>query len=712
MQFGEGTWKAIVKINRSVLGRMGFVACAVGVLAMAVAGSAQVKNKAVKAGQTDWAEYNGGPGGSHYSKLKQINTANVATLKQVWSFDTGQKGGLETNPLILDGVLYAYTPTQQVIAVDAVTGKLVWKFDSGVIGTRPQRGLAYWTDGKERRLIAGVTNFVYEIDMATGKVVPTFGEKGRIDLREGLGRDVATMSLSMTSPAVVYKDLLIVGDATPESLPAPPGDIRAYDVHTGKQRWIFHTIPHPGDFGYETWPKDAWKTSGAANNWCGMTLDRERGIVYVPTGSSATDWYGVDRVGNDLFANSLVALKAETGERIWHFQGVHHDLWDRDFDSPPTLVTVKRNGKEVPAVAQTSKQGWLYLFNRLDGTPLFPIEERPFPASDVPGEVTSATQPIPMKPAPFARQIVTEADLTERTPEAHEWAVEQLKGMVSKGMYYPNTVGKPTMMMPGWDGGAEWGGSAFDPATHVIYINANDVGLTESLVKHEGGSGGKSTYEAQCSVCHQENRAGSPPAFPSLLNLEEKFTAAQIMDIVEHGRGRMPPFPGLKEEQRKAVANYVLNGEAKQVAAGPDRYDTTGYKKFLDPEGYPAVAAPWGTLNALDLNTGEYLWKVPLGQYPELTAKGLKDTGSENYGGPVLTAGGVIFIASTVLDKKIRAFDKKDGKLLWEATLPYPANSTPAVYEVNGKEYVVIAAGGGREPKLPTGGVYVAFALP
>jgi quinoprotein glucose dehydrogenase len=668
-----------------------------------------------KAGHnTDWATYNGSPDNLHYSSLKQINDENVAQLKPVWSYDTHEKGGLETQPLIANGVLYGYTPRQDVFALNAATGELIWNFNSGAGATKPQRGLAYWTDGKEKRIFAAIGHYVYALDATTGKVLSGFGKDGRIDLRENLGRDVDTMSLYISSPPSIYKDLIIVGDGTPESLPSPPGDIRAYDAQTGQMRWIFHTIPHPGEFGYRTWPAEAWKTSGSANNWCGMAVDTERGIVYVPTGSAATDWYGADRVGDDLFANSLIALDATTGKRLWHFQAVHHDLWDRDFPSPPTLVTVRRGGKDVPAVAQTSKQGYLYLFNRVNGTPLFPMETKKYPASTVPGEVASPVQTLPTKPAPFSRQRLTQDLLTDRTPKAHEWALQHLRSWVSEGQFVPNRVGKSTVMFPGWDGGAEWGGSAYDPDTHILYINANDVGLTESLAKHEGGTAGKSVYQSQCAVCHGQNREGTPPTTPALVNLQEKLSTEQISSIVEHGRGRMPGFSGLSAADRRAVASFILNGDSGQTSStsGKVTYDTTGYHKFLDEEGYPAVKTPWGTFNAINLDTGEYVWKIPFGEYPELVAQGLGTTGSENYGGPVVTAGGVVFIAATVVDKKIRAYDKRTGKLLWEYLLPYPANSTPAVYEIDGREYLVIASGGGRDPRIPTGGVYVAFALP
>jgi quinoprotein glucose dehydrogenase len=684
--------------------------------------SANVKHAAAKSDQVDWPVY-GGTDNIHYSSLNQINTKNVSELREVWRYDTAEEGGLETSPIVIDGVLYAYTPTQKVIALNAATGELIWKFtpSGAAVPSRAERGLSYWKEGSDKRILAGVANFVYEIDATTGKLIPSFGRDGRIDLRENLRGDPKLQSVSITSPGVIYKDLIILGDATPEQLPAPPGDIRAYDVRTGKLRWIFHTIPHPGEFGYDTWPKNAWTYSGAANNWCGMTLDESRGIVYVPTGSAATDWYGADRVGDNLFANTLIALNAETGKRIWHFQGVRHDLWDRDFPAPPALVTVLRNGKQVPAVAQISKQGFLFLFNRVDGTPLFPIEYRKFPASTVPGEVAATTQPVPTKPAPFARQKLTEDLLTTRTPEAHEWALNQFKTMVSEGQFVPNQVGKQTVLFPGYDGGGEWGGPAFDPQTNIIYINSNDVGLTNALVPHVAGSGGRPIYQSQCSACHGADLKGTPPVFPSLTDIKDKMNSEQIAEVVQHGKGRMPGFPNLSVNQLNRLIEYLRNTDSMEPNASsvatPETarhrtYDTTGYKKFLDPEGYPANATPWGTLNAINLNTGEYLWKITLGQYPELVAKGLPDTGSENYGGPVVTAGGLLFIGATVRDRKFRAFDKATGKLLWETLLPLSANATPATYRVNGRQYVVIAAGGDRDPATAKGGVYVAFALP
>jgi glucose dehydrogenase len=771
-----------------------------------------------------WPVYNGGPEGDHYSQLKQINRANVQRLKVAWSFDTGETGGIQDNPLVVGRTLYAYTPTQKVVALDAATGRLKWKFDASVAGgTQPARGIAYWTDGKEGRIFAGVMNFLYCLDVETGKPIASFGESGRIDLRKELRGDFEKQSIVLTTPGIVYKNLIIVGGRNPETHPAPPGDVRAFDVRTGKLVWSFHTIPHPGEPRYETWPAEAWKTAGAANNWAGMALDRKLGIVYVPTGSAVFDFYGGDRLGDDLYANTLLALDAATGKRLWHFQGVHHDIWDRDFPSEPALFTLRRDGETVQALAQTTKQGYLYLFNRITGKPLFPIHEIPYPASSVPGEVTSPTQPKPDAPEPFARQRLTEDMLTNRTPEAHAWALKMFRTFTSDGQFLPFTVGKQTVIFPGFDGGAEWGGPAIDPATDILYVNATEMAWTGGLIEaHHSTKPGEQVYQSQCAMCHGTNLEGAPPAFPSLVDVMSRLKAEKVINNVKNGTGRMPSFPNIDDAQMKALIEYLRAGssgvrgdagkelttvpaqemtvqvpadktgadragaavyanrcarchgshmegiapanpmligvgtrlskaqivdfvqdgtdqmpampdvqgaeleallhymnvadsaKARASAAEeyPDKFTFTGYRKFLDPDGYPAIAPPWGTLNAIDLKTGKYVWKIPLGEYPELARQGIKDTGTETYGGPIVTAGGLVFIGATVYDRKFRAFDSRSGKLLWEAELPFAGVATPSTYMIAGRQYVVIAASGARDPKGPAGGAYVAFALP
>ncbi len=674
---------------------------------------------AVAFAQQDWPAYGGGPAGTRYSPLRQIDRSNVAKLQVAWTFDTADGAGdPQTQPIVVNGTLYGLTPRHKLIALDAGTGKLKWTFDSGLVGRGANRSVVYWGQGGDQRIFTSIQSFIYAVDARTGKAITSFGVNGRIDLRENLGREAEKQSVVLTSPGVIYKDMLITGGRLPEALPAPPGDIRAYDVRTGKLRWQFHTIPHPGEFGYETWPKDAWTYTGGANNWPGMAVDTQRGIVFAPTGSAASDFYGFDRTGDDLFANCLIALNAETGERLWHFQAVKHDTWDRDFPSPPTLVQLKRNGRTIDAVAQTTKQGFVYLFERTTGKPLFPIEYRKYPASDVPGEVSAATQPLPTKPAPFSRQLLTADMLTNRTPEAHQWALEEFAKFRSEGQFIPFTVGKETVIMPGFDGGAEWGGSAWDPTSGLLYVNANDVAWTSSLAKAAAGNSGRQVYLSNCANCHGDSLAGAPPSIPALTDLRGKKTAEQITAVVRSGAGRMPSFPALKAEEVTALSQYLLSGESKELQSNgpsPTRppYRFTGYHKFLDPEGYPAVAPPWGTLNAINLSTGEYAWKIPLGEYPELAAKGMPNTGTENYGGPVVTAGGVLFIAATNFDRRFRAFDKANGKLLWETTLPFSGNATPITYEVAGRQYVVIYATGGKSGKNgAAGGIYVAFALP
>jgi len=693
--------------------------------------------------ETEWPVYGGHASGDRFSALTQITPANVRSLKVAWQFEMKESGDAETNPIMVGRTLYAYAPGLKVIALDGATGRLLWQFDSGLHGpplmpgitfTGPDRGLAYWSHGGKSRLLAGVMNMLYALDPATGQPIRSFGDQGAIDLRMGLRGDYTRHYVSLTTPGVLYKDLIIVGFRTSETKPAPPGDIRAFDVLTGKLRWSFHTIPRPGEWGADSWPKDGLEQAGAANNWAGLALDEERGIVYAPTGSAVSDMYGADRVGNDLFADTLLALDAATGKRLWHFQGVHHDIWDRDFSSPPSLLNVTRDGRSIAAIAQPTKQGYLYVFDRVTGAPLFPIEERPVPSSDVPGEVTSPTQPRPVAPEPYARQLLTEGMLTTRTPEAHAWALRQFRGFRSQGQFVPFSANQPTVIFPGFDGGAEWGGAAVDPHSAVIYINSNDIAWTGGLVSSAAGGGGfgASLYRAQCSACHGTDRKGSPPAFPSLIDAAARMNDEQIAAVIRSGRGRMPPFAGIPPMGLYVLTQYLRTGSDKlePTAAGPGahakhemevslisegppaRFRFTGYNKFLDPDGYPAVAPPWGTLNAIDLNTGKYLWKVPLGEYPELVAQGIGMTGSENYGGPILTASGLVFIGATIYDHKFRAFDSRTGALLWDYVLPYAGTATPATYMIDGRQYVVIATNNARNPKAPQGSAYVAFALP
>jgi quinoprotein glucose dehydrogenase len=693
---------------------------------------------------SQWRVYGGHPSGDRYSTLTQITPTNVQQLRVAWRFDMHEQGESQTQPLVIGRTLYGYTPGLKVIALDAATGSLRWTFDSELAGTRrgqhsfagPSRGLAYWSDGRQGRLFAGIMNYLYALDPATGRPIETFGAGGAVDLREGLGANARQLYVSLTSPGIVYEDLVIVGFRTAENAPAAPGCIRAYDVRTGSLRWTFHTLPRPGDAGSASWPENAWRTAGGANSWAGFALDEERGILYAPTGSAVPDFYGAGRSGDNLFANTLVALDARTGKRMWHFQFVHHDLWDRDLPSPPTLLTVQRDGRRIDAVAQPTKQGFLFLFDRVTGITLFPIEERATPASNVPGEVAAATQPYPVAPAAFARQQLTEEMLTNRTASAHAWAVEQFRGFRSEGQFVPFGVARPTLVFPGFDGGAEWGGAAADPTSGVIYINSNDVAWTGSLIESTPGVGpGATLYQTQCSVCHGIDRQGSPPAFPSLQELDRRLDAGQIADVIRSGRGRMPAFASIPQHALERLVEYVRTGAEPHDQAAiengnategskremnaslrdegePSRFRFTGYHKFVDPDGYPAVAPPWGTLNAIDLSIGSYLWKIPLGEYPELVEQGMRETGSENYGGPILTASGLLFIGATIYDRKLRAFDSRTGALLWQTQLPFAGTATPVTYLVGRKQYLVINTSNARNPHAPQGGAYVAFALP
>lgn len=688
--------------------------CALPFVALAFAAAATC----AFAADNDWAIYGGTSDGTRHSSLTQITKGNVSQLAPAWTHSMEAGGDPQTHPLAIGGVVYAYTPSLKVIALDGATGKQIWLFDSGVAGRGAQRGMTWWHEGREKRLFTSVMNFLYALDPLTGKTIAAFGDNGRIDLSQNLGRDASNLYISLTTPGVIYKDTIITGFRTAESGPAAPGDIRAFDVRTGKLRWAFHTIPHPGEAGYDTWPPDAWRKAGGANNWAGMVVDHKRGIVYAPTGSAVDDFYGADRAGGNLFANSLLALDAKTGKRLWHFQGVHHDIFDRDFPSPPVLLTLRHGGRLVDAVAQPTKQGYLFVLDRATGKPLFPIEEMATPPSNVPGEMTSSVQPMSRIPAPFARQHLSEDMLTKRTPEAHAWALAQFKNFHNDGPFAPMRLGQQTVAFPGFDGGAEWGGAAADSKRGIIYINANDIAWTGGLSQSPATKGlGAATYQSNCAACHGVDRRGSPPAFPSLIGLGQRMHDGNIAEILRTGRGRMPAFPAIQGDTLKALQTYLITGEdnvdAKEIAGeAPAKYRFTGYRKFLDPDGYPAVAPPWGTLNAIDLNTGQYLWKIPLGEYPELAAQGTAATGSENYGGPILTASNLLFIGATIFDKKFRAFDATSGALLWQATLPFAGNATPVTYTAGGRQFVLIHANNARDKKAPQGAAYIAFALP
>ncbi len=671
-----------------------------------------------------WTEYLGGPDRNHYSSLTQINTENVDQLKVAWTYATPDSGQMQVNPIIVDGILYGVTPSVQAFALDAVTGKELWRFGDPLKSwASTSRGVAYWSDGEDKRILYTIGPNLYALNARTGKPVPTFGEEGKTDLHTGLPEVAAKKFIISNTPGTIYEDLIIMPLRLSEDVDAAPGDIRAFNVRTGKLVWTFHTIPYPGETGYATFPKDAYLNTytGAANNWAGMAVDRQKGIVYVPTGSAAYDFYGGNRKGTNLFANTLLALDARTGKRLWHFQTTHHDVWDRDLPAPPNLITVTNNGKKTEAVAQITKQGYVFLFDRVSGKPLFPIREVPAPRSTLPGEQTWPTQPLPDLPAPYARQAHT---LTEKDISPYASNRDSLVARFrryKKQQFAPPSV-EGTVILPGFDGGAEWGGAAADPHDGILYVNSNEMAWILTMVKTPKAGDdnrplGEKTYATYCITCHGADRKGNAASgFPSLVDIGSRRDKAFTDRLISGGKGMMPGFPQLSAAEKQALVAFLFGEEKKEVTAQASSskpylpYKSTGYHKFLDADGMPAISPPWGTLNAIDLNTGKYLWKIPLGEEPAMKAKGIHNTGTENYGGPVVTASGLLFIAATK-DGKFRAFDKKTGKLLWETTLPAAAFATPSIYMADGKQYVVIACGG-TKLGTPKGNRYVAFALP
>jgi quinoprotein glucose dehydrogenase len=694
---------------------------------------------------SDWPAYGGNKAGNRFSALKQIDRGNVKKLALAWSYDTGDNNDstrrgidMQCQPIVVHGVLYAVTPRMKLFALDAATGKQIWIFDPFSDSTKRKtihavRGVVYWEDGDDKRILYSVGTSIYAVNANTGKKIESFGDNGQTDMRIGLrdneAFDTSKYSMRSTSPGAVYKDILIMGSSVSEGADAPPGYIQAFNIRTGKLAWVFHTIPLPGEFGYETWSPDSYKKLGAANCWSGITIDEKRGIAFVGTGSPSVDFYGGARKGQNLFANCVLALDAMTGKRIWHYQTVHHDLWDRDLPCPPNLITVKHNGHDVDAVAQPTKDGLLFVLNRETGEPLFPVNEVPVPTSPaLPGESPWPTQPVPVKPAPFSMQEVTEENITDRTISAHAYALGRYRNSAHGSKYLPpNETG--TLYL-GFGGGAEWGGTAADP-NGILYLNSNNMlwwhkMRDASKPERANATPGERLFNMNCVSCHGANGAGAnggdgAQAYPVLTDVGKRLSRQQISATIETGRGRMPSFQQIPKNERDLIVDYLLHTE-KNIPENKARvkehfrnynysppYVHNGMVQFRDNDGYPAVKPPWGVLNAIDLNTGDYLWQVPLGEYPELAKQGVAPTGTENHGGPLVTASGLLFIAATY-DGHLRAFDTKTGEVVWQYKLPAGAFATPITYMVNGKQFIAIACGGTRYG-LPSGGSYIALAL-
>lgn len=614
----------------------------------------------------EWRSYGGDPGGTRFSPLTQINRSNVSQLRRAWTYHTGEVNAemrnsnghripsFEATPLEVDGVLYFSTPANRVIALNAETGKQIWAFDpqqghSGAPHMMQNRGVSYWegparnrqgrtTDGIDKRIFYGTFDGgLIALDARTGKLCPDFGKGGWVDLRRGVAERWPEQEYSVTSPPAIYKDLVITG-AQVQEYPSlgPGGSIRAFDVRTGALVWKFNTVPGTGELGHETWEGDSWKDRSGTNVWSIMSVDVKRGIVFLPLGSPSYDFYGADRHGIGLFGNCLVALNAATGKLIWYYQMVHHDLWDYDLPAQPTLITLRRNGREIPAVAQVTKIGFVFVLDRLTGKPLFPVEERPVPQSEVPGEAAWPTQPFPLKPPPLSRQILTRADLSTVTPESRRYCKETFGSLLPTKVFTPMGTGL-TWVTPGTLGGATWSGASFDPGSGYLFVNANDVGAV----------------------------------------------------------GMMKPQPDGSPERYRRNSPW---GE---------------YARAWDPHHYPCQQPPWGTLTAINLNSGEFAWRVPLGVEDELQARGIPQTGALNLGGTMVTAGGLVFIGGSS-DSRFRAFDDQTGKVLWETRLEASGFATPMTFSGRntGKQFVVIAAGGGGYFSDKVSDTVDAFTLP
>jgi len=685
----------------------------------------------------NWHAYRGDDGINAYSQLDQVNKENIKNLQVAWIYrteDHTEFSKIECNPIIIGKILYGISAKMKVFALEAHTGKQLWVHDPFEPGSKEggfNRGLTYWEDGNDKRILVCAKNKLIALDALTGKIFPDFGEHGFVDLRKGLRNeaDFEKYDVTNTSPGVVYKDLIIVGSSLKENYEALSGDIRAYDIRTGKMRWAFRTIPHPGEFGFETWSEESYKNIGGANAWAGLSIDRQRGLVFAATGAPAFDFHGGERKGQNLFANSIIALDASTGKHVWHFQTSHHDLWDYDLPTPPNLTTITKDGKEIDAVIQITKQGLVFMLERETGKPIYPIEERPVPASVMQDETTWPTQPFPVKPLPLTRTTFDESIITDISAESHEFVKTEASKYSWGSIYQPPSL-QGIIQLPGFRGGAEWSGGAIDVEAGIMYVGLNDIpnivqlvaegNESESLLGKPISEVGARIYTTKCMACHGEDRKGNP-GFPSLVEVAKRMKPTDAVNILKNGQRNMPAFSDLSEEQLEAVVSYLFDIKRNKTyqsaqpiaitsADKPTRYRIKAYKQLLDQNGYPGIKPPWGTLCALDLNTAEVKWRVPLGEYPQLVEQGIRNTGTQLFGGGIVTAGGLVFIGASQ-DEKFRAFDKDTGEVLWEYQLPAGGYATPSTYEVDGKQYIVIAAGGGGFQRTKTSDQYIAFTL-
>jgi quinoprotein glucose dehydrogenase len=695
---------------------------------------------------TTWREYGGSADSMQYSALAQIDRRNVKRLERAWFYPVaGDPDRLPFNPIVVDDVMYVAGAKQAVVALDAATGKELWTSTEKAT----ERGLIYWesTDRTDRRLIVTTNSGIREINAKNGEMIRTFGRNGTVDMRTGGDRRLGGPS---KSPGRIFENLLIMGSQTGEGYGSPPGDVRAYNVVTGALAWTFHTIPRPGEFGYDTWPPDAWKYAGGANTWGDLTVDAKHGIVFFPTGSPTHDLYGADRAGNNLFGNCLVALDARTGKRLWHFQVVHHDLWDYDLTASPKLLTIRDPSdrtKTIDIVAQAGKTGFLYVFERVTGKPVWPIEERPVPRSEVPGEQSSPTQPFPTKPPPFARQVFKAQDVNPFLPAAEQERLRQsVRDAANEGLFTPSSHLRYHIQFPGAWGGANWGSTAGDPASGMLFVRslempsyrrmALDVPRPLALPQGAQERRGYTTYAQRCAACHGPGQ--TPMRSPSAIG-PERFRA-----LVRQGQDQMPAFPAtvLPEDDFSALAAYLVSlpvsddpsadgalrlPQNPNRYAGPEsRYAGSFSAGWYGSNGLPTVGPPWTQLVAYDLNEGVIKWRVADGNAPGLAAQGIMNTGTVRpRNGPVVTAGGLVFMPNSQ-DRMLRAYDAGTGAIAWEQELDANPEGIPAVYEVRGRQYVAFAAGaswgGGTDPvwknafhrkegKMDAQGYHV-FALP